>query len=164
MIDILPTGFYRARAIEHEFGVADTGTEQVAVTFELFTEDQWNGHQITWFGFFTEGAARHTLAALRVCGWEGDDVADLVGLGRNEVELSIVHETYQGEVRPRVKWVNRAGRPKVKRPMTVEQKRALSARVRDLAVAITLRERGQNGVRPSVSASNGAPPEGYPGL
>lgn len=177
MNDILDKGFYRARAVEHQFGFADTGTEQVAVTFEIRTEGRWKEYRITWFGYFTEATVRRTLESLRTCGWEGDDVTDLSGLDRNEVEIEVVHEPYKGELRPKVKWVNRvSGVFRVKHPMTAEQKRALSARVRHVALA--MREWAPAAPAPlsaarAALAPNGAMhagpgggpvPEGYPGL
>jgi len=172
-MDILDKGFYRARAVEHQFGVAETGTEQVAVTFEIRTEGRWKEYRITWFGYFTEGTVRRTLESLRTCGWEGDDVTDLVGLDRNEVELEVVHEAYNGELRAKVKWVNRvSGVFRVKNPMTVEQKRALSARVRHLALAMRAPAGAAPAPFPSAAArapngrgaTGGAAPGGYPGL
>ena len=166
-------GFYRARAVEHQFGVAETGTEQVAVTFEIRSDGPWKEYRITWFGYFAEGTVRRTMESLRHCGWEGDDVTDLAGLDRNEVELEVVHEPYKGELRPKVKWVNRVtGVFRVKHPMTAEQKRALAARVRH--VALGMREAspplGTHGVhangRPHAPPGGGPSPvpEGYPGL
>jgi hypothetical protein len=132
---MLEIGHYRARAVGYQLGVAETGTEQVAVTFEVYDDEIAHGERITWYGYFTEAAAKRTLEALRTCGWEGDDVTELVGIDKHEVELDVVHENYNGELRPRVRWVNRPGGPKIKRPMTDEQKRALAVRMKSLAMA-----------------------------
>jgi hypothetical protein len=131
---MLEIGLYRAKAVDHQFGVAETGTEQVAVTFEVCVGPA-SGERITWYGFFTEAAAKRTLESLRTCGWEGDDVTNLVGVDKLEVELDVVHENYNGELRPRVRWVNKPGGVKMKRPMTEEQKRALAVRMKGLALA-----------------------------
>jgi hypothetical protein len=139
---MLPIANYRARAIEGQMGFADTGTEQIAVTFEIIEEGDFEGHTITWFGFLTEATTERTIKTLIVCGWEGDDLSDLRGLDRNEVELVIEHETYNGVKRARVKWVNRPGSGAfvMKRPMTDIQKRALAQKMRGLIVTLRKQE------------------------
>jgi len=74
---MIPKGTYRARATEAEFGFTNTGTEQVAVLFEVVEDGEFQGERITWFGFFTDATSERTIQALRVCGWAGDDLGDL---------------------------------------------------------------------------------------
>ncbi len=134
---MIDRGNYRARAVDSQFGYAETGTEQVAVTFEITEEGEFRGHTIAWFGFFTDGTQERTMQALRACGWEGDDLSNLIGLDRNEIVLVIEHDEYGGKVQARVKWVNRlgAGRIELKRKMTDAQKTALARRLKGLAIA-----------------------------
>lgn len=100
-----------ARGIEAQLGVSGTGTEQVAVLFEL-TEGPNKGQRITWFGFFTEKTQDRTLESLEHCGWSGETLQDLSGISRNEVELEIDHEPDfkdPTKTRARVQWVNKPG-------------------------------------------------------
>jgi hypothetical protein len=92
----------RARAVEGDYGHANTGTEQVAVSFEL--ED---GERRTWYGYFTDKAAERTLEALTICGVT--NLETLEGIDANEVELVLRDEEYEGTVRERVAFVNRLG-------------------------------------------------------
>ena len=135
MIDI---GRYRARAIEWQLGIAETGTEQVAVSFEITEEGPFSSHTITWFGFFTEKTSERTIKSLLVCGWKGDDLTDLSGLDRNEVELVVEHEVHNNERRAKVKWVNRpgAGGFAMKTPMNDAQKKILAAKMKGLVLAL----------------------------
>src|SRR5579872_2986178 len=134
---MIPAGNYKARVVEHQFGYAETGTEQVALTFEIVEAGDFEGQTITWFGFFTEATAERTVEALRTCGWEGDDLSNLAGVDRNEVVLVVAHEQYNGKQVARVKWINRlgAGRIELKRPMSEAQKLVLSKRLKGLVLA-----------------------------
>ena len=152
---MIHAGNYKARAVEYQFGLAETGTEQVAVTFEITEEGEFHGHTIVWFGFFTEATAERTVQALRTCGWDGDDLSDLRGLDRNEVVLVIEHDEYNGKVQARVKWVNRsgAGRIELKRKMTDAQRIALGRRLKGLVLAT--KPKGADAV---PSTERGSPP------
>jgi hypothetical protein len=133
---MIAKGKYRARAIEHQFGIAGTGTDQIAVAFEILDEGEFQGHSITWFGALTKDAIDGTIKALRTCGWAGDDLASPDGLERNEVELDIVHDTYNGKTAAKVKWVNRIGGGIVfKHQMTAAQIAAIAAKYKAHTVA-----------------------------
>lgn len=129
----MSVGKFRAKAVEAKLGYASTGTEQVAVAFELL-EGHEVGQCVTWYGFFTERAETRTLESLRNAGWRGDDVSDLSSLGSCECVLDIQLE----DGRERVKWINAAGSGRValKLEMTEQQKRAFAARLRGAAAAI----------------------------
>lgn len=158
---MIQAGSYRARAVDYQFGFAETGTEQVAVTFEIVEEGEYQGSTITWFGFFTDATAERTIEALRTCGWQGDNLGDLTGIDRNEVSLVIVHEPYNGKQIARVKWVNRpgTGRVELKRKMDAVQKAALARRLRALVVAS--KERAPRDAKPQAPRTGGG--AGYPG-
>lgn len=130
----LPKGRYRARALQGEFGYSpNKGTEQVVVEFELLDE-QWRSERVTWIGYFTGNTTERTLEALRFCGWTGDDVTDLTGLGNGEVSLVIDHEEYDGKLMAKVQWVNKGGLLAMKAPMSPDQKKAFAAKMRGAAV------------------------------
>ena len=106
---MIPEGNYRARAVEADLAHAKTGSEQVAVAFEIVERDN-QGAQVTWYGYFTEKTRERTLRSLRYCGWDGASLADLSSVGTAEVEIVIEHEPDQnGVLRERVRWVNRVG-------------------------------------------------------
>src|SRR6185436_7953269 len=132
---VIEAGKYRARATDAKLGVAQTGSDTVAVAFELLDHP---GNHITWYGYFTEKTVERTMEALRYCGWTGDDVSDLAGIDANEVELVIEHEEDQkGTMRARVKWVNRPGSSKaqLKTEMNDSQKRSFAAKMKGYALA-----------------------------
>ena len=105
---MIEPGRHKARARSWALGKASTGTVQAAVAFSLA-----DGQEITWYGPLSEKALEHTIKGLRACGWEGVDLSELAvpscGLDRNEVELVVQHEQYEGELQARVRWVNPVG-------------------------------------------------------
>lgn len=53
-----------------------------------------------------------TIRDLLACGWDGKDIAALVGLGTKEVELVVVHKPdnrNNGQIQAKVKYINRPG-------------------------------------------------------
>jgi hypothetical protein len=127
-------GTFKARAKEWGLGHSANGKEQVAVMFEL-AGGEHDGQSITWFGYFTEQTVDRTLDALRYCGWEGDNLAELDSLDANEVELVLDEEEYDGKVRTKVKWVNRPARLALKEQMTPAAAAAFAQRMRGKTTA-----------------------------
>lgn len=134
---MIEAGTYRARARGEQyvaFGVSSNGNEQVAVELELLGDgDAPSGESITWTGTFaSETAIRIALDAMRAMGWTGSTILDLTGIGSTVVEAVVEHETYQGETRARVRFINVPGasRFKFKQELDAGGKAALAARLR----------------------------------
>lgn len=134
---MIAAGTYRARCTgeqDVQFGFSKTGNEQIAVVFRI-TEGECAGHTVTWFGSFaSEKSIKIALKALENCGWKGDNVTDLSGIGSEEVDLVIDHEPDQ-ENRPRlrVQWVNKpgaSGRVELRDQMSAAQKVAFAQKMK----------------------------------
>lgn len=132
----MKNGRYRAKGIEGALGFTSGNKEQVAVLFELL-EGEYAGVRMTWHGFFTDKTTKRTIEALRNCGWEGNDLTNLGGINRNEVELVIENEEYEGKTRPKVQWVNAIGRIALSATMPVDQAKAFALRMKGLVVKTT---------------------------
>lgn len=100
---MIAAGKYRARAVSGDWGYTGNGNEQVAVLFQLAD----TGEKITWYGFMTDKTADRTIESLLSCGVT--DLQSLSGIDANEVELDIAHDTYNGNTKAKVNWVNRLG-------------------------------------------------------
>jgi hypothetical protein len=136
-------GRYIARATgpqDVQFGRANTGTEQIAVLFEI-TDERAAGERITWIGnFANDQAIEITCRDLRTAGWSTDNITDLAGLGEVEVELVIAHEADRNDpskTYPRVKYINPpgGGRFKFKDTLGEGEQVALADRIKGYAVA-----------------------------
>lgn len=118
MID--KAGTVRARACEVRLGESKSkGTPFVGVMFAV-VEGPFTGQRVKWEGWLTERTAERTIESLQHCGWDGDDISvfatGLNGLDRNDVDLVIAMEPYNGDdpskagnMYPKVQWVNRVG-------------------------------------------------------
>lgn len=102
-------GAHEARPTSYVFGKSSKKeTEMVTVNFQ-FVGGPNDGKRISWNGYFTEKTAARTMDSLEYCGWDGVKIgANLPGFGTKNVELVIEEEEGQdGEMYPRVQWVNR---------------------------------------------------------
>lgn len=152
----MDAGYYRARAIEWALGKTEKGSRQVAVRFETFDDQDQPGERITWYGYFTEKTQERTLESLQHCGWEGDDITDLSGIERNEVQLVVEHDEYEGKVRAKVAWVNRPGGGgiAIKAPLDEAEKAEFAREVK--ATVLAMRQ-GQRRAPASRNAAARAP-------
>ena len=109
---------YNAIARACSLGTAKTGTKQVAVTFEVVSQDEHQGETIAWIGSMTDKTWERTIESLQHCGWQGDDLTELADLDADgaarllSAEVQIVCEPeadQDGNDRLRVKWVNKPG-------------------------------------------------------
>ena len=156
---MIAAGVYKAKAAgaEHvEFGVSKTGAEQVSIAFEIVDErGTLTGERIRWFGSFkSPQSAEIAVRAMRAAGWASpDDVTDSRGIGSTVVELVVEEEEDQtGRSRTRVKWVNALGGgngPAFKDALSPQQKRALAARLKSIALSAPPPPAPPNGAGPS---------------
>lgn len=109
---MIPEGKYMADVIGISFGAASTGNEQVAISF-VINDGEHAGENLSYFGTFTENALEYTEKALRACGWDGDDLAELPALAEagklGPAQIVVRHEEYKGEKKVKVKFVNKPG-------------------------------------------------------
>lgn len=127
--------YYRARAKEWDVGTSSTGKDQVAVVFEYADGDQ-KGRRITGYLFLTDKTLDRTVEALKIMsGIEVPDLADLKDLDKNEVELVVEEEEWEGETHDRIKFVNRVGGLNMKNRLDAAGKVSLAERLRGRVVA-----------------------------
>lgn len=129
--NLIPEGTFPAVARGHQWGTAKTGTEQIAISFELLGGPA-AGRQLTWYGYFTEATWERTMQSLRYAGWKGGDLADLGSLDQ-KVNVVIAHEADQeGRMRARIQWVNGYGASSIRlsNPMNEAQLRTFAARMK----------------------------------
>jgi len=130
MSNRIEEGVYKGRGIEGsaQQGVTSNGTEQVALDIEIPAL----GRAVTTFLYFSDNAAPYSLERLRALGWEGGDDPSFPGISKNEVDVSIKYENYQGEDKLKVEIVTGGGRVVLKTPMSDQQRRGFMARLAKL--------------------------------
>ena len=132
----------RARSETLCFGHSRSGSEQVAMNFEILNEG-FEGQSVAWYGSLaTEGrngkkpAIEIAMRQLRDAGWTGDSLTDPTGLGSVEVDLDIKYETYQGKESMRVFVMPKDGYTvKMESPIQGRELAALNARLKGAILA-----------------------------
>ena len=94
----------------------DVGSYQMGITFKVADAPEGFPHRIMAYLFFTEKALPITEKALQELGWDPsrnawalDELIDSHGLVGREASLVCAEETYEGETRWKVKFINASG-------------------------------------------------------
>ncbi len=145
---MIAEGKYVATPVRAELTSTSKGTDYVGVTFTVEGQQE----KITWSGWLTDKTVDRTLEALRTMGWEGEEITELATVNRT-VSITVSHEEFNGETRPRVQWIN-----PVRVHMTGDAKKALSDRIRDRIRA----QRAQAMPASQASPPNGEQPPSFP--
>lgn len=146
---VIGIGRHLVQVASHVLGRSGTkGTPHVAVLFE-----DANGDRITWYGYLTDAALEGTMKALGVLGWDpmkfDGRVDSLNGtdlLRGQEAEIVVEMEEWNGEPRPKVKWVNEPGGGGLGDGMSQDEASSFAA---------DLRQRILSAPKPKVSAAPG---------
>lgn len=67
---------------------------------------------------FAPKAQRFSIERLRACGWSGKDVRKLDGIEKNEIDVSIALDQFEGKVRWKCEIMTRGGTFELSHPMT----------------------------------------------
>jgi len=141
-------GKYRAKSVEHKLGKTSKGSEQIYINFEI-TAGPHTGQQIGAYLYFSEKTAERTLESLEYCGWDGNSIRELRGMGTKEVELDVgLEKGDDGREYLRVRWVNKIGGG-VKEELTGAGVAALENRLKGMMLArkqkrVAMREPGDD--------------------
>jgi hypothetical protein len=129
-------GEYSARAISWDFGQTKKGENQIAILFGLLDDPT---KRLTYYGQFGEKTLKHTMKALRACGWRGSDLSELFGgaggLDEKDVMLVVENEEWDGKIRTRIKWVNPLG-VSMESPLDAAGMKAFAASMKAKIVAL----------------------------
>lgn len=105
----IPGNTYTAQASDGFLAYIKQGSEQVVRVKFRIIGGPCNDQSVEWTGFFGDSSFERTIQSLRYCGWQGNDVSDLTGIDRNEVEIVVENYTHKDKTYARVKYVNRIG-------------------------------------------------------
>lgn len=136
------------------FSESKEGTPCIALPLEVIDPGDQQGKRITWKGYLTEKAFDRTVITLRdAFGWDGDlQAADINKQIFSRLECAIVteSETYNGEMRFKVKWLNSAHGGGAK-AMDSQKLNGIIAKHGRRAKAIAKEALAEEGAAPSVA-------------
>lgn len=153
---MIEAGTWKARGCEAALGDTKGGKRQVGVDLVIL-EGPNTGAHITWYGYFTDASWERTIESLQLLGWDGDNLADLRGIDRNEVNVVIDHEPNPdtGEVRAKASWINQLGGVVMKNRLDAGSAAAFGAEMRGRIAALKAQQAG--GQRPTRAPAVNAP-------
>jgi len=156
---VIQPGTYHARAKSAGYGITNTGTEQVGVSFVITSSPngQYDGAELVWYGFFTLKTEDRTLEALVTCGCT--NLATLEGISKNEVAIVVDHEPhYQtGELQPRIQWINKLGGIAMKTRMSEGEAKAFASKLQGKFLALSQKVNGGGSSPNTRPVSKGSP-------
>jgi hypothetical protein len=123
-------GIFKARAVlgTEQFGETSNGHPQLALMFRMKIDDHGSTQEASTFLIFSPESAPYSYERLRACGWEGNDLTDLKGVDKNEVDLKIWEDSYQGKPQVKVEIMG-GGKVTMAKPLSKE---AFAAKVKAL--------------------------------
>ena len=151
--------YIRSKAQEWALGEAENGKPFVGVSFKIKDTDGTEKF-VGWRGFFTEATTERTIEALRYLGFEGDDLSNLIGLDKNEVDLVIEDEEYEGKTYARVQFINKPRGPAVKTKLEGQKLSAFAAQMKGAFRAHDAKDGKRVTSKPASSSPNA--PSGDP--
>ena len=136
-MSLTENGTYRARALSATLAEPKEGGSAnipVVISFEC-TDEHVKGQRIDAYLYFTDKTLDRSIGVLRMLGWTGDDMSNISFPDKNEADLVCELETYKGETRMKVKWVNEPGVSSVKK-LALDAAMAFAARMRGNLLAV----------------------------
>lgn len=147
----IPDGKYRGRARSAPATLIESGKGTPGLSVEIdFTTQDGAQTSLTWTGWLSDGPFDRTIESLRYMGWEGDNLENVTGLDKNEVELVIENEEYEGNVYPRIQFINRIGGA-LGAKMTADKAKTFAAAMRNRIRALDASKGGST--KPSAPAA-----------
>ena len=158
----IAAGTYKGRGVtgSEQYGTTSKGNDQIVLDIDLVEL----GTRVSTFLVFSDNSAAFSIDRLRALGWEGNDLLNLVGIDRNEVDVLVKYELYQGEQKMKVEIMTGGGRVTLQDQMNDTGKRAFAARFNKLAAvaggqAPGARPTGQGSDPTSFPYGQNAPPQ-----
>lgn len=155
----IQAGYYKGRGIEgsEQFGFSKSGGEQVSIELELVDLQR----TVTTLLAFAGNGMGPALERLKALGWDGNPNG-LAGIGRNEVQVEIKYEEWDGKISMKAEIKTRDGKFSFKAPMAENQKRGFLAELAKVAAQV---DGGGAPPAPGSRPAQGGPPgqgRGYP--
>lgn len=149
--------YIRSKALEWALGESEKGNPFIAVSFKV--KDPLDGVEkfVSWRGHFTDLTTDRTIESLRYLGFEGDDLSNLVGLDKNEVDLVVEDEEYEGKTYARVQFINQPRGATVKTVLEGQKLSTFAAQMKSAFRAHDAANGKRTTTRPAAPAADKRP-------
>lgn len=143
------------------------GNPQVTIKFKIIDENagERRGRVYYWNGSLAETkmgdatVAERTIDSLKYCGarLKDGDLMDLDGVTKNEVDVVLNWEEFNGQKEERISFVNRRGGMFLKNPLSDDKKKSLAEKMRGLVNKVNAKMASGNEVAGMPVDASGAP-------
>lgn len=125
MSEDIKAGTYKGRAIagSERFGVSSNGTEQCSFSIDV----PELGRSLSTVLSFSEAATPFALERLRACGWQDGDGTLFKNIAKNEINVIVKYEEWQGQQKMKVEILTGNGGITFQNPMSQQQVSRLGA-------------------------------------
>jgi hypothetical protein len=118
----LRDGIYKGRGVEgsEQYGEKNGNLELIVdVVVQVPADGAKPAHtrSLSTAHYMTQAAAQYVFERLRALGWEGNDIRDLRGISKNEIDVQVKTEDYQGKPVTKVEILSGGGRFKSATPV-----------------------------------------------
>jgi len=146
----------RVKHADQWIGESGTGTVYVGLPLEIISDGECKGQHITGYLYINDNTLDRTIETLAECfGFDGDLEGLYQGTKSLEgYECSIVTEieTYNGEARCKVKWINPLGGGNGIKPVEQDKFKSILSRLGGKAKAVAQNKLKDMGTRPQPVA------------
>jgi hypothetical protein len=120
-IEALKDAIYDGVCVEG--GVQYSESEKGTLEIILDCLIEVDGSQIPaqTFLYFNEKTYPFSVERLRAAGWEGDDLSNLAGIGKNKIKFQKSSETFEGKLKHKIQIASGGGRFETKKPVDPKQ-------------------------------------------
>src|ERR1700682_4109146 len=114
-------GLFKGKAVLDSVQSNETtnGYPQLAVVMRMKTEDG-STQDATTFLIFSAESAPYSFERLRALGWEGNDLRNLKGIDKNEVDVRVFSQDYQGKPQVKCEILSGGGKVTLQNPTSLD--------------------------------------------
>jgi len=121
----IKAGIYKARVVKQsdgswaQYGESSNNNPEMILDLDLKMDDKGGTRRVSTPIYFSAAASEYSFARLRACGWQGNDLSDLAGVGDNEIDVEVRHEVYEGdgELKTKIQIMSGGGRFNTAKPV-----------------------------------------------
>lgn len=113
-------GIFKSRAVlgSEQYGETSNNFPQILLTFRMKIDENGSTQEAGAFLIFSPESAPYSYERLRACGWEGNDLTDLRGIDKNEVDVRVWEESWQGKPQIKVEIMSGGGKVTMAKPLS----------------------------------------------
>jgi hypothetical protein len=120
-IDALKDMIYDGVCVEGGVQYSESEKNTLEIILDCMLDVEGGQMPAQTFLYFNEKTYAYSIDRLRAAGWEGEDLSNLSGIGKNKIKFQKSSETYNGKLTHKIQIVSGGGRFETKKPVDPKQ-------------------------------------------